>query len=171
MNYFSDLSKSLAILAANTGKLDYLLAELRLAKSDRRTVFICGNGGSYANAIHWATDFTKAAGMRALTLGSNSALLTAVANDQSYQDSLARELGWLARPKDVLVVLSVSGMSANARRATQVASERGLIWFMLTKQEDKVEVPNIIRLPATDYGLVEDMHAAVGHWLTKELSL
>lgn len=167
MNYFTDLAQTLQRIDAE--KLRPILEAVRLAREDRRTVFVCGNGGSYANAIHWVTDLTKVTGVRALALGTNNSLLTAVSNDNSYQDALARELAWLARPKDVLIVLSVSGKSPNVLSAVQVAIDRGFDWFMLTQRIGQ-ETANVIHLPATDYGLVEDMHSAIGHWLTKELS-
>ena len=95
------------------------------------TVWICGNGGSAADAAHLATElvgrFAKDRdGFRVAALGTNMPLLTAVANDLGYEQVFARELESLARAGDVLVAISTSGASANVVEAVRVAREKGL---------------------------------------------
>ncbi len=96
-------------------------------------VLICGNGGSAADAQHLTAELVGrfvATGRRALpalTLGTNTAVLTAWSNDVSYQDAFAREIQALGRPGDLLLGLSTSGRSRNVVRAFQAARARGLM--------------------------------------------
>ena len=92
-----------------------------------RRVFIVGNGGSAAMASHFHNDLIKGAAaegkpaIRAACLMDNVPLLTAWANDDSWEVALVRELEALAGPGDVLVVISTSGRSPNLLRAAEWA--------------------------------------------------
>ena len=119
------------------------------------TLFTCGNGGSYADAMHIVGELVKSferrrplssafmaaleplpygvdlaqhleAGLPAITLGLNLALKTAVENDSPMRDiSFAQELNVMMRPGDVLLALSTSGNAANCRMALSVAKAKG----------------------------------------------
>jgi phosphoheptose isomerase len=95
-------------------------------------LLICGNGGSAAESQHLAAELVgrfkrpDRAGLPAIALGSDVAVLTAWANDARFDEVFAREVGALGRPGDVLVVLSTTGRSRNLVRAIQAARERGM---------------------------------------------
>lgn len=95
-------------------------------------VYIVGNGGSYANAVHICNDLLNC-GIKAYTL--DPATLTAYANDFGYETVFARWLRVVGEPGDLLVVLSGSGKSPNILKAIEVAEERGMEVFRIFGNE------------------------------------
>lgn len=93
-----------------------LLNYLRAAKR----VYIVGNGGSAANAIHIANDLISC-GIKAQSLTSDIATITAIANDFGYEYIFSRQLGVLGEEGDLLIVLSGSGNSQNIIHAIHAA--------------------------------------------------
>lgn len=83
-----------------------------------RRVYLCGNGGSAANAIHFANDLL-ACGIKAHALTADIATLTAIANDVSYGASFSVQLTTLQDTGDLLIVLSGSGESKNICQALE----------------------------------------------------
>ena len=96
----------------NLQKLGIALLE---AWKSGRQVFLCGNGGSAANAVHIANDWiyavsnTQGYGLKAQALPANTAILTCLANDEGYDKIYSFQLSVLANPGDILIVLSGSG--------------------------------------------------------------
>lgn len=88
-----------------------------------KRVYIIGNGGSYANAVHMCNDLL-AAGVKAYTL--DPATLTASANDYGYETVYARWLYVVGEPGDLLIAMSGSGKSPNILNAIQVAESKGM---------------------------------------------
>ena len=97
-----------------------------------RTVFTCGNGGSAATAMHYSVDWSKgllqASGKpcKSINLNSNMGLITAIANDLSYEEVFSHQLSTLCSKRDVLVVVSGSGLSPNIIQALNMANREGL---------------------------------------------
>lgn len=100
---------------------------MNLAKAIKKAsrVYLCGNGGSAANALHIANDLI-ACGIKAQALTGDIATLTAIANDFSYEDAFAIPLRTLGGPGDLLIALSGSGRSPNILRALTAAKEVGM---------------------------------------------
>ncbi len=148
-----------------------LASRVRRAREAGRTVWLCGNGGSFANAQHWACDLVKVVRVRAMALGDNTPLLMAWANDNGHHHSFAVELGIWATAGDLLICLSCSGTSANIATTIAVAKEQNVGSFLLTsiRQEQVAPADHIVRVWSRDYGVIEDCHSAIGHWLVKEL--
>ena len=100
-------------------KLNILEEEIRVCWKNKKNVFICGNGGSFANALHIANDLfypiTKKEGMgiKISTLGANSSVTTCLSNDEGYENIFSYELAIRGSEKDLLIVLSGSGNSKN----------------------------------------------------------
>lgn len=93
------------------------IVEIIKSKRDLgKMVFICGNGGSAANAEHFATDLFKK-GVKAHCLSSNSSILTMIANDYGYENTFSLQLSTYARPGDLVVLISCSGTSPNIVKA------------------------------------------------------
>jgi D-sedoheptulose 7-phosphate isomerase len=95
-------------------------------------LFAIGNGGSACDAQHAAVEFMhpiveKRPALPAIALPSDSALLTAVGNDQDFALAFAAQIHLLARSGDVVLALSTSGQSANVNRALVAAREMGLV--------------------------------------------
>jgi phosphoheptose isomerase len=95
-------------------------------------LLICGNGGSAADAQHFAAEFVgrfkhhERAGLAAIALGADGALVTAWANDVGFDSVFARQVEAFGRPGDVLVGISTSGRSANVVAALDTARTHGL---------------------------------------------
>ena len=98
---------------------------MKLAKAIRKAkrVYICGNGGSAANASHIANDLV-ACGVKAQAL-TDVATLSATANDYSYGAAFAVQIRVLAEPGDLVLALSGSGNSPNILQALTAAKEKG----------------------------------------------
>jgi len=99
----------------------------RIRKAKR--VYIIGNGGSYANAVHICNDLLSV-GIRAFTL--DPATLTATANDYSYEDVFSRWLSVVAERGDLVIGLSGSGRSPNILAALAVARKKGIDHQLIT---------------------------------------
>ena len=175
--YVEGLTKVLRALPL--GDLGRAMEVLERAASEDRTVFIAGNGGSAATASHMANDFLKGTqmqggpGIRAIALGDGLALLTATANDISYDEVFALPLRRLARRGDVLVVITGSGNSRNILRAVATASELGVttVGFLGKgggQVRDMLDVE--VTVPSDDYGPIEDVHMCFDHLLTSWLA-
>src|SRR4249920_1861239 len=94
---------------------------------NERQIFVFGNGGSAANASHFATDLGKGASdklskrFRVLSLNDNVSWMTALGNDYAYDEVFVRQLMNYARPGDVAMAMSVSGNSPNLVKAVEWA--------------------------------------------------
>jgi len=103
-----------------------------------RTLFVFGNGGSAALASHFACDIGKGtiAGrerrLKTIALTDNVALITAWANDKSYDDIFSEQLDGLAEKGDIAMAISGSGNSPNVIRGLEVARKIGLQTLVLT---------------------------------------
>jgi D-sedoheptulose 7-phosphate isomerase len=171
-SYFLDLAEVLERVptVAVARAIDLLLH----ARATGRRVYVIGNGGSAATASHFVCDLTKTArlgGMaplRAFALADNGALVTAWANDTSYENVFAEQLAGVLEAGDVVIAISASGNSPNIVAALKAASEYGAHTIALVGFDGGVagrvaDVP--IHIHSSDYGLVEDTHSAIGHAL------
>ena len=94
-------------------------------------LLICGNGGSAAEAAHFATELTgryakHRRSLPALALSSDGSLVTCIGNDYGFDQAFARQIAGLAQPGDLVVVLTSSGNSANILAALHEAKARDL---------------------------------------------
>lgn len=105
----------------NTSLLD------KIKRANR--VYLIGNGGSYANALHIANDLL-ACGIKAYT--HDPATLTASANDYGYETVFSRWIGIVGQPGDLLIALSGSGTSRNILRALDAARTVGMDFHLVT---------------------------------------
>ena len=100
-------------------------------------VLACGNGGSAADAQHFAAEFVgrferERPELGALALTTDSSILTAVANDYGYLQIFSKQVRALGQPGDVLLAISTSGNSANVMAAIEAAHERDMTIVALT---------------------------------------
>lgn len=141
-----------------------------------KQVITLGNGGSASTASHMSADLGKntiKANMprfRVLSLNDNVSLLTALANDNGYENVFSEQLKNLIRPGDLLVVISGSGNSPNILAAIRCAQARsaevaGLLGFGGGKAAELVDLPIVVA--SSDYGIVEDVHLIINHILVE----
>jgi D-sedoheptulose 7-phosphate isomerase len=161
--------------------IERIVDRLRFARDNAATVFVAGNGGSAATASHWVNDLGKAtkrsgrAPMRVMCLSDNASWLTALANDDGYDEVFSGQLDNFARDDDVLVVISASGNSPNLVRAVEVAGRRGAVTIGLLGFDGGVlkDLVNECVWLSTEkgaYELVEDAHSVICHILTSCLA-
>ncbi|MDO8413923.1 MAG: phosphoheptose isomerase [Gallionellaceae bacterium] len=94
-------------------------------------ILSCGNGGSAADAQHFAAELlnrfeVERPGLAAIALTTDSSVLTSIANDYSYSQVFSRQVRALGMAGDVLLAISTSGNSANVVEAVHAAHERGM---------------------------------------------
>jgi len=151
-----------------------LIQTLRGALKDGRQIFVFGNGGSAANASHFATDLGKGASdktgrrFRVLSLTDNVSWITALGNDYSYEDIFMGQLQNYAQPGDVALALSVSGNSPNCVKALEWANQHGMATVALVgaKRGRMAEIARqVIVINDTHYGRVEDAQMGICHML------
>ena len=135
-----------------------LVDEIRKAKR----VFVAGNGGSAANAIHIVNDWV-AAGVKAQALPADIATLTAQANDYGYATVFSAQLRVLAEPSDLLVVLSGSGQSPNILAALAAANDIGMVSVAVVGAYNENTPAETLATHTIRLGL--DMQAAEEHQL------
>jgi len=162
-----------AALASPAMEAVPLLGEaLRRCWAEGACVYLCGNGGSAANAIHLANDLLYGAGaaigrgLRVEALSANPAVLTCLANDLGYEAIFAEQLRAKARPGDLLIVLSGSGNSPNVVRALEAAAELGMRSFAVVGYSGgrcKALADHAIHFAIDDMQVAEDLQLVVGH--------
>jgi D-sedoheptulose 7-phosphate isomerase len=144
-----------------------------------RQVFICGNGGSAANAMHIANDLIYGigknigGGMKVTALPSNAAILTCLANDLGYETIFSKQLTVLASRGDILIALSGSGNSPNILRALEAASSVGMDTYAIlgySGGKAKSLAGTAIHFAVNDMQIAEDLQMVVGHMLMKMLA-
>jgi len=107
------------------------------ALANGNKILACGNGGSAADAQHFAAELIgrferERPGLPALALTTDASVLTALANDYAYDQVFARQVRALGQPGDVLLAITTSGNSANVLAAIEEAHEREMIVIALT---------------------------------------
>jgi len=123
--YVKRLKAALDMLDLNA--VAVLKEELKRCWLDRRHVFICGNGGSAANAMHVANDLhygcsKTGLGLKVQALTANPVILTCLANDLSFDEIFSNQLAVHAEADDLLIAFSGSGNSNNIILALKQAS-------------------------------------------------
>jgi phosphoheptose isomerase len=165
-----------AAKSVDLAALDRATGILLDAYTRRAWVFSCGNGGSAAIANHLQCDHSKAVRTatdlrpKVVSLSANVEILSAIANDVSYDDVFAYQLQSHAGPGDVLIAVSSSGRSPNIVRALSWARDHGLRTIALTGFDggDARTVAEVsIHVDAMNYGIVEDLHQAIMHALAQ----
>ncbi len=141
-------------------------------------VYPCGNGGSAAIANHLVCDHCKgvqsdtALRPRIVSLSSTIEIITAVANDFSYDEVFVYQLKSLARPGDALVTISSSGDSENIVRAASWARENGIPVIAMTGFSGgrSAAIADVsLHVPADNYGVIEDLHQSLMHILAQHI--
>ena len=151
-----------------------VVALLRSVRDADAQVFVFGNGGSAANASHFATDLGKGASdvsprrFRVLSLNDNTAWMTALGNDYAFEDVFLRQLQNYARPGDLALCMSVSGNSPNLVHAMRWARENGLntVAMVGAKRGGLAEfTEHLLVIADGHYGRVEDAQMTLCHML------
>ena len=165
-----------ALLGFDKGPLADVLAVFDGVIERGGTVWVAGNGGSAAIADHTVCDCSKGthvpgmAPFRTISLASNVPMLTALANDISYDAVFSEQLKYYMTDKDALLVVSSSGNSPNVVNACEYAKAQGVptVAFVGFKGGKLAEVADVtVHIAVDNYGIVEDTHQSLIHMLTQ----
>ena len=145
-------------------------------QSDHK-ILCCGNGGSASDAQHFAAELVnrfqiERAPLSCLALNTDTSVLTAIANDYSYQEVFAKQILALGAKGDVLLAISTSGNSPNVVQAVKTAQQKDLKIIALTGKDGGVLATLMradcdleIRVPANLAPRVQETHILILHCL------
>lgn len=132
-----------------------------------RRVYLCGNGGSAANAIHLANDFVSC-GIKAHALTADVATLTAIANDYDYDRVFSLQLLTFGEPGDALIALSGSGKSPNILRALEMGKRIGMTTVAVFGDfKEHEEVVDLLIKQGDNMQSAEEAQLILGHEVMK----
>ncbi|HEV8430005.1 MAG TPA: D-sedoheptulose 7-phosphate isomerase [Pyrinomonadaceae bacterium] len=138
---------------------------------DERKILLCGNGGSAADAQHIAAELVgcyekQRRSWPAIALTTDTSALTAISNDQGYEEVFARQVAGLARQGDVLVAISTSGKSRNVLLAAELARGMGCKTIALTGETSEplgALCDVVMAVPSRRTARVQEAHITIGH--------
>jgi D-sedoheptulose 7-phosphate isomerase len=158
-----------SLLSAVARAAELIVGALR----DGGKVLAFGNGGSAADATHFAAELVgryllDRDGLPAISLSENASAVTAISNDYGYERVFARQIEALGRPGDVALGISTSGRSANVLAGLEAARASGLTTIVLTGGDGgsaRAAADVCIAVPAGDTPRVQEGHTLVAHIL------
>ncbi len=165
----------IALAQFNTRAAVFTEVAARLIETLRtgHKVLVAGNGGSAAEAQHFAAEFVgrfkrERSPYAVLSLTTDTSILTAVSNDYGYQDVFARQVNAFGQPGDMLIAFSTSGESENLVRAATAGRERFMTVVAVTgnrpsRLENLADVT--VRVPVADTAIAQELHMIVTHIL------
>ena len=140
------------------------------------TIFICGNGGSFAHAQHLTTELVvrfkyNREPIKAICLGSNQANLTAIGNDLEFDQIFSRELNGLYKTIDTVFILSTSGNSPSVIKVAEFVKSKGENAIsLLGKDGGKLKnISNSFVIPSDVTSLIQEIQILIGHAICNEL--
>lgn len=174
------LNGGLAAVESLRGQFDVIAAIIETIQERLRsggTLYTAGNGGSAAQALHLAEELIgryrgNRPPLRAICLNADPTALTCIANDFGFDQVFARQCQALLTPKDVLVVLSTSGNSANIIKALEIARERRCVAIGLLGKDGGVCATlcnQSVIVTSGDSAHIQEAHQVVIHLVCEAL--
>ena len=157
--------------AALKAQIVQLAESAASALAQGRTIYWMGNGGSAADAQHIAAELvgklrSPRQALPAIALTTNTSILTAIANDFSYEEVFSRQVEALVGPGDLLIGISTSGNSENVVRAIQAGNQKKAVTIGWTGQQGgrlAAVAQLCLRIPSRDTQRIQECHITVGH--------
>ncbi len=175
-SYLDNLKR--VIDSLDVASIEKAVSLIRDAWHDKRQVIVCGNGGSALTASHYINDWNKMAYLatgrpfRGVCLADNMGLITAYANDLSYDVIYAEQLKNQMDEGDLVIVVSGSGNSPNVVRAVEYANANGGITLAICGYDGgkiKQLAQHSLWVQSMDMQVCEDLHFVFGHMVMKTL--
>lgn len=178
--FFKDYLENLstALKKVDTKSIDILLDDILKCAHEKKTIFLCGNGGSAGNANHLANDFVygvakaHGCGLNAISLSANASVITCLGNDLGYENIFSEQLSVHARAGDILIVLTGSGNSKNILKVLSEAKSLNVNTHAIVGydggQAKKIS-DNFIHIPIDDMQISEDFQLIVGHVIMQKI--
>jgi D-sedoheptulose 7-phosphate isomerase len=181
-NYLSSLQRAINLLSKSD--VANVVEEIMNAYQRDSQIFIIGNGGSASTASHFACDLCKGTlqqihnekekRFRAISLSDNVALISALANDLSFDEIFIQQLRNLVKKEDLVIAISCSGNSPNIIKAVEYAKQFGAktIGFLGFKDGGKLAgiVDQAIIVQSDNYGQIEDVHLVLEHLISSSIA-
>ena len=171
-NFLESIQAKQKVIENNLPVLDKAAQLMITALKNGKKILICGNGGSAADAQHFAGELVmtyekERPGLPAIALTTNSSKLTAWANDFGYETVFARKVQALGNTGDVLVGITTSGNSPNVIKAFEMAQQKGILTVCLNgKGGGKINALNLdanIVIPSSRTSRVQEAHITIIH--------
>jgi D-sedoheptulose 7-phosphate isomerase len=165
--------EALEVLVEPIARAANLMTAALLAE---RKILSCGNGGSAADAQHFASEMInrfeiERPGLPAIALTTDSSTITSIANDYAFNEIFARQVSALGREDDVLLAISTSGQSGNVLAAVRAAQQRDMRIVALTGRDGGPLVTQLgddavaIVVPSASTARIQEVHLLVIHCL------
>jgi len=166
LNYISELISQL-----DRSHISEFVDHVLGVRDNKQTIFFLGNGGSASTASHFVNDISLGSRQfenpfRAVSLCDNQAVITAIANDDGYENIFLQQLQTQAKPGDSIVCISASGNSQNLVKAVEWSRANGIHTISLTAFDGgylKQHTDLNIHVPTKigEYGPAEDLHMVI----------
>jgi D-sedoheptulose 7-phosphate isomerase len=156
----------------NVKPIETFITLLQIPLKVKCNIFTCGNGGSSSTASHFSQDLYKVCGLNSYCLSDNIGLVTAIANDYSYNKVFSYQLDKSTSQDDILFCISGSGNSPNLIDAVYFAKDLGIHTFSLTGNDGgrlKTISDFNINVPCTDMRQIESAHQIITHYIIDRL--
>ena len=177
-DYIELLSKS--ILSTNVNNLEKSCKEILRRIKNKKTIYVCGNGGSAAIANHYVVDFLKFfkdktnLKPKILSLSNNIETITAISNDINYKNIFSYQLDNYYNKGDLLILVSSSGNSKNIIELVKFAKKNKIQTIGFTGFNGGYLKKNCnisLHINADNYGISEDAHHILMHIILQYLIL
>lgn len=176
MSYLSTVEGILRNI--DPARLEEIIDTIYTAYHGDRQIFLMGNGGGAATSMHFTCDLNKTAivpgrrRMRAHSLVDNTSLVTAWANDTNYTNIFGEQLANFARPGDLVIGFTASGMSVNIVNAIAIANELGCDTAAFVGFDGGTVgaiAKHVLHIQSNSYQHIEDVHLLLCHVITNAL--
>lgn len=137
-------------------------------------ILILGNGGSASDSMHIASEFVgrfkiERNAIPAIALTSNQAILTAIANDYSYEDIFLKQVQAIGNNKDILICLTTSGKSKNVLKAINYAKGIGMTTVGITGNKGSIYTDYEINIPSDETSIIQNVSMIILHYICGEV--
>jgi len=166
LNYISELISQL-----DRNNISQFVDHVLQVRDNKQTIFFLGNGGSASTASHFVNDISLGSRQfenpfRAISLCDNQAVITAIANDDGYENIFLQQLQTQAKTGDSMVCISASGNSQNLIKAVEWSKVNGIYTISLTAFDGgylKQHTDLNLHVPTKigEYGPAEDLHMVI----------
>ena len=157
----------------NSFKIEFIIKKLDSVLKKKGKIFICGNGGSAAEAQHLAAEFLvrlrpniNRKPLPLISLALDTSTITACANDYNFKEIFSRNLKALASKNDVLICLSTSGKSRNIIEVLKMSKKMGVFSISLlgNKKSLSEKLSNyFIKVESSNTARIQEVHLFLGH--------
>ncbi len=174
IDYIDELSNNLDSLKENLFvEIEQTVHYIKKSLNSGGKIIFFGNGGSASDSQHLCAEFVgrykkNRNPLAAISLNTDTSILTAVANDMGYEKVFERQVQALANKEDLLFAISTSGKSKNVINAVLAGKKKGIKIISLTGRNDS-ELSSLsdisIKVPSDKVNHIQEMHILIGHFI------